>query len=50
MCLLESELEEIIEAQSKTNKAVMVGFNRRFSPLTAKLKNAVGNNPYDYVV
>lgn len=45
LCLLESELESIIEAQSKANKAVMVGFNRRFSPLTAKLKKAVGNNP-----
>jgi len=45
LCLLESELESIIELQSKTNKAVMVGFNRRFSPLTSKLKKAVGNNP-----
>ena len=45
LCLLESELEEIIEAQSKTNKAVMVGFNRRFSPLTQKLKKTIGNNP-----
>jgi predicted dehydrogenase/threonine dehydrogenase-like Zn-dependent dehydrogenase len=45
LCLLESELESIIDLQSKTGKAVMVGFNRRFSPLTAKLKKAVGNNP-----
>ncbi|WP_033960109.1 bi-domain-containing oxidoreductase [Psychroserpens jangbogonensis] len=45
LCLLESELESIIELQSKTNKAVMVGFNRRFSPLTTKLKKAIGNNP-----
>ena len=45
LCLLESELESIIDLQSKTNKAVMVGFNRRFSPLTEKLKKAVGNNP-----
>ncbi len=45
LCLLESELEEIIEAQSKNKKAVMVGFNRRFSPLTQKLKKALGNNP-----
>ena len=45
LCLLESELEAIIEAQSKANKAVMVGFNRRFSPLTTKLKKAIGNNP-----
>ena len=45
LCLLESELEAIIEAQAEANKAVMVGFNRRFSPLTAKLKKALGNNP-----
>ena len=45
LCLLESELQEIIEKQAATNKAVMVGFNRRFSPLTTKLKKAVGNNP-----
>ncbi|MGY8887313.1 MAG: bi-domain-containing oxidoreductase, partial [Flavobacteriales bacterium] len=45
LCLLESELESIIELQSKTKKAVMVGFNRRFSPLTTKLKKAIGNNP-----
>ena len=45
LCLLESELQEIIEKQAEINKAVMVGFNRRFSPLTAKLKKALGNNP-----
>ncbi|MBC3845162.1 Gfo/Idh/MocA family oxidoreductase [Winogradskyella echinorum] len=45
LCLLESELQNIIELQAETNKSVMVGFNRRFSPLTAKLKKAVGNNP-----
>ena len=45
LCLLESELQDIIEAQSETKKSVMVGFNRRFSPLTTKLKKAVGNNP-----
>jgi predicted dehydrogenase/threonine dehydrogenase-like Zn-dependent dehydrogenase len=45
LCLLESELQEIKEKQAETNKAIMVGFNRRFSPLTAKLKKAIGNNP-----
>lgn len=45
LCLLESELESIIDLQSKANKAVMVGFNRRFSPLTTKLKKVIGNNP-----
>ena len=45
ICLFESELEEIIKLQAKTNKSVMIGFNRRFSPLTKKLKEVVGNNP-----
>jgi len=45
LCLLESELDQIIETQSETKKSVMVGFNRRFSPLTKKLKKAIGNNP-----
>jgi len=45
LCLLESELEKIIEAQFFNNKSVMVGFNRRFSPLTTKLKKHLGNNP-----
>ena len=45
ICLLESDLKEIIEEQKKTKKTVMIGFNRRFSPLTVKLKKAMGNNP-----
>ncbi|MCD2257640.1 bi-domain-containing oxidoreductase [Psychroserpens luteolus] len=45
LCLLESELEAIIEAQSKAKTAVMVGFNRRFSPLTTQLKKALGDHP-----
>ncbi|WP_298892542.1 bi-domain-containing oxidoreductase [uncultured Psychroserpens sp.] len=45
LCLLESELEAIIEAQSKAKTAVMVGFNRRFSPLTTQLKKAFGDHP-----
>lgn len=45
LCLLESELNEIIKAYNETRKAIMVGFNRRFSPLTSKLKKAIGNNP-----
>ncbi|WP_179343794.1 bi-domain-containing oxidoreductase [Winogradskyella ursingii] len=45
LCLKESELEEIIEAQENSEKAVTVGFNRRFSPLSKKLKKALGKNP-----
>ena len=45
LCLLEEELDEIISAQAKNNRAVMIGFNRRFSPLTKKIKKAVGDGP-----
>jgi len=45
LCLKESELDNIIEAQQKSQTAVMIGFNRRFSPLTKKIKNIVGSGP-----
>ncbi|MEY8847877.1 Gfo/Idh/MocA family oxidoreductase [Psychroserpens sp. XS_ASV72] len=45
LCLKEEELDAIINARSAANTQVMVGFNRRFSPLTTKLKKALGNNP-----
>ncbi|MDD7886244.1 bi-domain-containing oxidoreductase [Flavivirga sp. 57AJ16] len=44
LCLLESELDAIVKAQAKSKKMVMVGFNRRFSPLTRKLIKVLGNN------
>jgi len=50
LCLKESELEEIKETyaslihQGKT-PLLMVGFNRRFSPLTKILKERFGNGP-----
>lgn len=49
LCLMESELDEIIDAHLSAQKSVMVGFNRRFSPLTVKLKKAIGNNPMSMV-
>jgi predicted dehydrogenase len=45
LCLLESELDDIIKAQAKASKVVMVGFNRRFSPLTVSLKKALIAGP-----
>lgn len=45
LCLSETELDDIIKVQSEVNKSVMVGFNRRFSPLTTELKKYFGNNP-----
>ncbi|MFI1771055.1 bi-domain-containing oxidoreductase [Thalassobellus citreus] len=45
LCLLETELDAIIKAQHKHNNVVMVGFNRRFSPLSQKIKKTVGSGP-----
>jgi len=50
LCLNERELEEIkenYEAAQKTSPApiLMVGFNRRFSPLTQILKEHIGEGP-----
>jgi len=45
LCLFESELEQIIVAQEKVSKAVMVGFNRRFSPFTTKIKKVLNDGP-----
>jgi predicted dehydrogenase/threonine dehydrogenase-like Zn-dependent dehydrogenase len=45
LCLKESELETIIDAQQQSQTAVMIGFNRRFSPLTKKIKNVLGSGP-----
>lgn len=45
LCILESELNEIIKLKSKSNQSIMVGFNRRFSPLTQKMKQVFSNGP-----
>lgn len=45
LCLKESELKTIIDAQQQSQTAVMIGFNRRFSPLTQKIKNVIGSGP-----
>lgn len=50
LCLTYQELEEIEElirekGQGKEPKALMVGFNRRFSPLAAQLKERIGEGP-----
>ncbi len=43
LALTTGELQAVEEAYSKSGKQIMVGFNRRFSPLTAKLKKVVGS-------
>ncbi|WP_191860166.1 bi-domain-containing oxidoreductase [Hanstruepera ponticola] len=49
LCLKEEELEKIIELKEASDKSVMIGFNRRFSPLTEKLKKSLGNNPVSMI-
>lgn len=44
-----TELNEIIEIQQKTEKNITVGFNRRFSPHTIKIKQLVGNAPMNVI-
>lgn len=45
ICLLPDQLDDIVSAWRSSNCKVMVGFNRRFSPLVSKLKLAVGDGP-----
>jgi len=49
ICLTETELEAIKLEYKKSNSSVMVGFNRRFSPLSQLVKNKVGNNPMSMI-
>ena len=45
ICLYESELNDIVQAQDKSGKSVMIGFNRRFSPLSKEMMSKLGNGP-----
>ncbi|MEC9303049.1 MAG: bi-domain-containing oxidoreductase [Bacteroidota bacterium] len=49
LCLKESELDAIIEEQQKSKTCVMIGFNRRFSPLSMKIKSVVGSGPMSMI-
>jgi polar amino acid transport system substrate-binding protein len=49
LCLNEEELEIIKEAQRKSGTALMVGFNRRFSPLSTIVKSKYGNAPMSMI-
>ena len=40
LALTHEELEKVIEAQQKSSKTVIVGFNRRFSPHAEKMKGS----------
>jgi predicted dehydrogenase len=43
ICLTEEELTEIEKAHQESGKSVMIGFNRRFSPLVQQLKKKIGS-------
>jgi predicted dehydrogenase len=49
LCLKESELDAIIKAKQKFKTSVMIGFNRRFSPFSMKIKNVVGSGPISMI-
>lgn len=49
ICLTEMDLESIKLEYQKSNSSIMVGFNRRFSPLSQLVKNKVGNNPMSMI-
>ncbi len=44
LALTPEELQQIIEAESNSRASVMVGFNRRFAPLTQKAVEFTGTN------
>lgn len=49
ICLTENELNEILTVQQKFQKSIMIGFNRRFSPLVATIKKKFGDGPMSMI-
>ena len=49
LALNSQELEKVIEAQEKSGKTVMVGFNRRFSPHAEKMKSLLGTSQMNVI-
>jgi predicted dehydrogenase/threonine dehydrogenase-like Zn-dependent dehydrogenase len=45
LCLNQQELDQIIAAWNQHRPLLMVGFNRRFSPLTRRIRDALGSGP-----
>tara|TARA_Y100001970_G_scaffold204996_1_gene249616 strand:+ start:5776 stop:7905 length:2130 start_codon:yes stop_codon:yes gene_type:complete len=43
LCLNQIELKDIISKYNESETSILVGFNRRFSPMAQKLKNLIGN-------
>lgn len=49
LALNHKELEAIEESYQKSNGTLMIGFNRRFSPHTKKIKSLVGDVPMNII-
>ena len=49
LALNHEELEAIEESYQKSNGTLMIGFNRRFSPHTQKIKSLVGDTPMNII-
>jgi len=49
LCLNDNELDEIIKVAGKSDKMVVVGFNRRFAPLARLLQAKAGDGPKNIV-
>ncbi|NCC18838.1 MAG: oxidoreductase [Bacteroidia bacterium] len=49
ICLNENELNDIISLQQEVQKPIMIGFNRRFSPLTSIIKKKFGSGPMSMI-
>lgn len=49
LALNEDELSLITDAYNKSGKSLTVGFNRRFSPHTVKIKSMIGDNQMNVI-
>lgn len=49
LALNKDELDKVIQAQQKSGKTVMVGFNRRFSPHAEKMKALLGSSQMNVI-
>jgi predicted dehydrogenase/threonine dehydrogenase-like Zn-dependent dehydrogenase len=49
LCLNQEQLDQIAGLYASSGKAVMVGFNRRFSPLVRTIKSRLGSGPMSII-
>lgn len=50
LCIYEEELKDIYKTYKESNKELMVGFNRRFSPHIEKIKGFLGNKTSELIL